>query len=883
MRNQKFIPAIIGAVLVIALISFVAFHFIFLDLFVDLWWYQSLKLESYFWLRLLYKYFLSGAVTITFFAIFFFHFWLASRYLGLNPPDDVLYNDDKRRRFQRFADVFMSGSVKVYTPISLALAIFVAIPFYNQWETSLLFFFGRNSGVTETIFGNDTSFYMLSYPIFMLIQKELLITASLIFSMVGILYWLEHVFVPNQNKEFPLGAKIHLTVLIGFVVAFVVWGFMLQRFSLLFNDTHEPVFFGPGFVDIRYKLPLIWLGIVTFLATAVSAILFIFSEKHRIKAPFLISFVAFLCVLGLPKVQFIPDLIQKLIVNPNPVRADGPFMQHNINATLDAYDLKNIKTVDMTIKPDATDDIVAWGTQQHFENIPVWDSGVLIHAYRQLQEIRPYYKFHSVDEDRYFITDHTRQVNLAAREVDISKLPNEAKNWENTHLRYTHGFGAVVSPAAQDADSPLVWFLRNLSMDSNVGFNVKYPDIYYGEGQYSYAIVPNKLKIMDISGSDTAMLNAYTGEGGIPIASLFRKALFSIFLKDEKIFFSTNITGQSKLKIRRNISERVNTLTPFLHLDKDPYLVIAQDRLYWIQDAFTLSNRYPISKPADDDFLEGHQQFNYIRNSVKIVVDAYDGDVDFYIADTSDAIIQAYSRAYPGLLKSLDEMPAELRKHLRYPRDLYYLQMKIYARYHQRDPALFYEQAETWSRANVRGKPVMPYYQTMDFGNCNNKEEFVMIDPMTPINRENLSMIGVAGIMDETKCGLEYKPGITVYRFGRNVQVNGPSQVEALINQDPLISEQFTLWDQGGSRIEMGRMITLPMGNNILYVQPVYIAATNNQIPQLIRVIVSIGNEVVMDRTLWAAFNRLKQIYAKRAVNSDGSATFKAIAAQGKN
>ncbi|MDD5266544.1 MAG: UPF0182 family protein [Methylococcales bacterium] len=883
MRNLKFIPAIIGATIVIAFISFVAFHFIFLDLFVDLWWYQSLKLEFYFWLRLLYKFFLAGGVTLVFFAIFFFHFWIASRYLGLNPPDDVLENDDKRRRFQRFADVFMSGSVKVYTPISLALAIFVAIPFYNQWETSLLFFFGRNSGVTETIYGNDTSFYMLSYPIFMLIQKELLITAILIFSMVGILYWLEHIFVPDQNKEFPLGSKVHLTVLIGFVVAFVVWGFMLQRFSLLYTGTHEPVFYGPGFVDIRYKLPLIWLGIVTFLATAITAILFIFSEKHRIKAPFLISFVAFLCVLGLPKVQFIPDLIQKFIVNPNPVKADGPFMQHNIDATLDAYDLKNIKTVDMTIKPDATQDIEAWGTQQHFENIPVWDSGVLIDVYKQLQEIRPYYKILSVDEDRYFVIDHTRQVNLAAREVDITKLPREAQNWENRHLRYTHGFGAVVSPAAQDADTPLLWFLHNLNMDSNVGFTVTYPDIYYGEGQYGYAIVPNNLKIMDIAGTDPGMAKAYHGEGGIPIASLFKKALFAIYLKDEKIFFSTNISRESKLKIRRNITERISILTPFLHLDKDPYLAIIKDRLYWIQDAYTLSNQYPISKPAEDDFLEGHQQFNYIRNSVKIIVDAYDGDVDFYIADPSDAIIQAYSRAYPGLFKSLDEMPVELRKHLRYPRDLYYLQMRVYAKYHQLDPSLFYEQAETWAQAHVRGKPVLPYYQTMDFGNCNNQEEFVMIDPMTPVNRDNLSMIGIAGIMDKSKCGLDYKPGITVYKFGRNVQVNGPAQIEALVNQDPLISEQFTLWDAGGSRIEMGRMITLPMGNNILYVQPVYIASTKNQIPQLIRVIVSIGNEVVMDRTLWSAFNRLKQIYAKRAANSDGSPTFKAIAAQGEN
>ena len=883
MRNLKFLPPLIGATLVIAIILYVAFYFIFLDLIVDLWWYQSLKLEAYFWLRLLYKFFLSGGVTLAFFAIFFFHFWIASRYLGLNPPDEVLNNSDKRRRFQRFADVFMSGSVKVYTPISLVLAIFVAIPFYYQWEASLLFFFGSDSGVTETVYGNDVSFYMLSYPIYMLIQKELLTTATLIFSMVGILYWLEHVFIPNQNKEYHIGAKIHLTVLIGFVVAFVVWGFMLQRFSLLYTDTHEPVFYGPGFIEIRYKLPLIWLGIVTFLATAVTAILFIFSEKHRIKTPLFISLTAFLIALGLPKVQFIPDLIQKLIVNPNPVKANKSLMQHNIDSTLDAYDLRNIKTIDLSIKLDATQDIDTWGTQKRFENIPVWDREYLIDSYKQLQEIRPYYKITSVDEDRYFILDHTRQVNLAAREVNISKLPPEAQNWENTHLRYTHGYGAVVTPAAQDANKPLVWYLRDLNMYSDVGFSIKNPEIYYGEGQYGYAIVPNSLNVVGIEGTDFSVEKNYTGEGGIPIPSLFRKALFAIYLKDEKIFFSTSITDKSRLKIRRNIAERISTLTPFLHLDKDPYLVINKDRFYWIQDAYTLSNWYPVSKPADDDFLEGHQKFNYIRNSVKVVVDAYDGNVDYYISDPSDAIIQAYSSAYPGLFKHMDEMPIELRKHLRYPRDLYYMQMKVYAKYHQRNPALFYEQAETWQFAHVRGQQVLPYYQTMDFGNCNNKEEFVMIDPMTPVNRNNLSMIGMAGTLDKTNCNLDYKPGLTVYKFGKDVQVNGPAQVEALIHQDPVISEQFTLWDQLGSQVKMGRMIILPIGNSILYVQPVYMVSTKTKIPELARVIVSIGNEVVMDKTLWSAFKRLKQTYIKDAADSDGTQTPKAIVDQGRD
>lgn len=875
MRNLKPLPALIGATLVGVILIYAAFYFIFLELFVDLWWYKSLKLEAYFWLRLLYKFFLSGAVTMGFFGIFFFHFWIASRYLGLNPPDEILNNADKRRRFQRFADTFMSGSAKIYTPVSLILAFFIAIPFYHQWETGLLYFFGGASGVAEPVYGQDIGFYLLSYPIYMLIQQELLTTAIMVFCMVGVLYWLEHIFVPHQSKEFPLGAKIHLVILMGFVVLFVVWGFMLKRFSLLYTDSHEPIFYGPGFTELRYQLPLIWLGIIAFLAVAISVGLFIFSEKHRTKGPTLISLAVFFSALGLSDVQFIPELLQTYIVNPNPVKMEKPFMQHNINATMDAYDLKNIKIIDLPIKLNAIDDIEAWSTQKHFENIPVWDREILIDTYRQMQAIRPYYTFLSVDEDRYFLRDHVRQVNLAAREMNISKLPLEAQNWENTHLRYTHGFGAVVTPAAQDAARPLLWYLRDLNLSSNIGLSVKHPDIYYGQEEYKYAIVPNKLDVVALSGSqdDPGMEGSYQGKSGIPIPSLFRKALFAFYFQDPKIFFSTNITKESRVLIRRNIVERIKTVTPFLHLDSDPYLVLTGDRFYWIQDAYTLSNRYPVSKPASDDFQDGEVEFNYIRNSVKIVVDAFEGDIQYYISDPSDVIIRAYDIAYPSLFKSIEEMPADLKSHLRYPRDLYYLQMKVYAKYHQQEPELFYQQAETWDFAKVQGQPVRPYYQTIDFGNCNNTEEFVMLNPMTPVNSNNLSMIGVAGIMDTKNCSTDYKPGITLYKFLKDVQVNGPAQVESLIEQSPEISAQFTLWDQGGSKLQLGRMIIMPMGNSVLYVQPVYIVSSINGIPELIRVIVSIGNEVVMDTNFWSAFNRLKQIYIKNAAESHGTGT----------
>ena len=337
--------------------------------------------------------------------------------------------------------------------------------------------------------------------------------------------------------------------------------------------------------------------------------------------------------------------------------------------------------------------------------------------------------------------------------------------------------------------------------------------------------------------------------------------MFAFYFKDEKLFFSTNITNDSKIKIHRNISERITKLTPFLHLDKDPYLVMTRDRFYWVQDAYTLSKHYPVAKPIDDVFQNEKQHFNYIRNSVKVIVDAFDGDVEYYLADEADPIINAYNNAYPSLFKSLTEMPAELRQHLRYPRDLFYIQMKMYAKYHQTTPELFYEQAETWDFAHVRENIVMPYYQTMDFGNCNDKEEFVLIEPMTPVNRNNLSMIGMAGIMDKERCNADYKPSITVYKFGKDTQVNGPAQIEALTQQVPEISEQFTLWGQYGSVIEMGRMVILPMGNTVLYVQPIYLGANKNAMPELTRVIVSIGNETIMDKTLPAAFERLKQIF----------------------
>lgn len=875
MRILKNLTTIIAATLGTLLVVYVAFYFVFLDLIVDYWWFQELRYESYFWLRLLYRFLLSGAVTLFFFAIFYLHFWLAARNMGFNPNQAVLQDEGKHQqlvlqdegkhnRYNRLSTLFMMLSTRFRTPVALALAIAIAIPIYKQWEMGLLYFFGGSAGIVEPVYGYDIGFYLLDYPLYLLIEVELLATAAIIFAMVAFQYWVQHTVIPGQAKKFPKAVKIHLAVLFGFVVLWVIWGFVLYRFSLLYVDRHEPVFSGPGYVEIRYHLPLIWLSILAFLAAAISLLFYFFTEKRRTKVPFLISIGIFITALGLQKVVFIPQMIENLIVKPNPVKTQGQFIQNNINATLDAYDLRKVETVDFRVTLDPTKDIEAWNTKRRFENIPVWDREFLADVYQQMQSIRPYYQFLEVDEGRYFFDGFKHQVNLAAREMNISKLPKEAQNWENTHLRFTHGYGAVVTPAAQDAGDPIIWYLRDLSMSSPVGFEVKHPDIYYGEEQYEYAIVPNKLDVVEISGTrpDPAIDTVYAGIGGIPIPSYFRKALLSFYFWDEKILFSANISRKSRLLIRRNIVDRINYLTPFLHLDSDPYLVVTKDRFYWVQDAYTRSSWYPASKLAEHDFLDGKKDFNYIRNSVKVVVDAYDGSTHFYVSDPSDVIIRTYDRAYPGVFRDIDEIPTELKQQLRYPRDLFYLQMKVYAKYHQTDPALFYQQAETWDFAHVRDKEVKPYYQTINLGHCGGEEEFVMINPMTPINNPNLSVIGIASVMDKEKCGQTFKKSITVYQFGKEVQVNGPSQVEALIEQDTVISAQLTLWDQRGSRVEMGRMIILPMDNSVLYVQPLYLISTRTRIPELARVIVSIGNEVIMDTTLWGAFSKLKERFA---------------------
>lgn len=836
------------------------------DFIVDYWWHEELDYGGYFWLKVLYRYILSGAVTGFFFLIFLLNFWAASRYLGV---DDEAINQTANRGDRPYGNWlrwFNSGSMRVYIPLSLILAILIAEPFYQQWDSALLFMFAPNAEIQDPIFNQDISFYLFSYPVFELIQVELLTAFTLLTLAITLLYWLEHRHPSVSGKVWPRGAKLHLHGLILITTLLVCWGFMLDRIKLLYTNAHEPQFFGPGFVELSYHLPLIWISALSLMAGVIAILVYYRSHKGLRTAGFLLSI--FIVSLGLRYINAIPYLLDRFLVKPNPVMAERQGMTNNIDATLAAYDLNDITTLDMSPNPVGAD-IFHPQIAEHLYNIPVWDPEFLDEVYQQLQGIRPYYRFPNVDIGRYTINGHLEQVNLSAREVNISSLPEAAKNWENTHLRYTHGYGAVMTPTAQDGESPMKWYLRDLNLNSTTGMSVDKPDIYFGEENLPYAIVPNKLNIVGISSFDEESSFNYTGKGGIVLNSLYRRLLMALHLRDEKLFLSTNISNKSRVLIHRNIIERMRQLTPFLHLDHDPYLVITPHRMYWIMDAYTSSNWYPAAKRTALHFNSESRatEFNYIRNSVKVVVDAFDGTVEYYVANPDDPIIRGYAKAFPGFFKDINTMPPTLKEHLRYPKDMFSAQMAVYARYHQAEPALFYEQAETWDFPRVNDLPMQPFYfTTYLLEGIQEPESFVLISPMTPIGRANLSGLAVAGT-PKVVHGV-YQKEVVLYRFGRDTQVEGPSQVSALIDQDPLIAQQFALWDQKGSHVLRGRIIVLPIGHSILYLQPVYISSTGStRIPELQRIILSMNNVVVMDASLENGIKRLQQTLQASAKN----------------
>jgi uncharacterized membrane protein (UPF0182 family) len=486
-------------------------------------------------------------------------------------------------------------------------------------------------------------------------------------------------------------------------------------------------------------------------------------------------------------------------------------------------------------------------------NIRIWDDRPLLTTYAQIQEIRTYYDFKDVDVDRYMINNELRQVMLSARELNFDNFPAQGRSWVNEHFQYTHGYGLTMSPVNMVTEEGLPeLFIQDIPPQSNVDIEITRPEIYYGEKTDRYVIVGGKLQEFDYPEGDANVQTTYSGKGGVDISSLYKRLLFSSYFRDIEILFTDYIDENSKILFRRTIQERVKKLAPFLLFDQDPYLVIAEEgRLFWVMDAYTGTDSYPYSEPVSigKTRRSSGYRYNYIRNSVKVVVDAYNGDVSFYVSDTTDPLIQMYQKIFPNTFKASDSMPKSIAAHLRYPVDFFNIQAKMFGLYHMTRPNVFYNKEDVWDLprelyGSDGGEQRMDSYYLIMKLPGEDKEEFVLLLPFVPSQKSNM-IAWLAARSDGEENG-----NLILYQFPKQKLIYGPRQIEARIDQDPVISQQITLWSQSGSRVVRGNLLVIPIEKSLLYVEPLYLQAQTSQLPELKRVIVSYDNKISMEESL---------------------------------
>ena len=546
-----------------------------------------------------------------------------------------------------------------------------------------------------------------------------------------------------------------------------------------------------------------------------------------------------------------PATFQRVYVKPNELELEAPYIQRSIALTQEAYNLRQIR-----VKPfPAEEGLTAQSLKDNratIDNIRLWDWQPLIDTYAQLQEIRTYYRFHDVDVDRYELDGSYQQVMLSARELESALLPPNAQTWVNLHVLFTHGNGVVMSPVTRKSTEGLpIFYLQDIPPVASGGPAVREPRIYFGQSANSYVIVKGSTPEFDYPKGKDNVYSTYDGVAGVAVGGIARRTLFAWYFDDPNILLSRYITGESRILFRRNVQELVRTIAPVLRLDRDRYMVVSNGRLFWMQDAYTTSSWFPYAQPVAGGT-------NYIRNSVKVVIDAYNGTVEFYVADPTDTIVATYQRIFPGLFKPFGAMPAELQKHIRYPEDLFHIQAQVYRAYHMDIPEVFYNREDLWQfprqATAIEGvaddAEMAPYYINMRLPGETRAEFFLML-PMLPSRRQNM-IAWLAARCDPPDYGK-----LIVYEFPKDKLVFGPSQIEARINQNTEISQQISLWNRMGSRVIRGNLLVVPIENSLLYVSPLYLRAKTGQLPELKRVIAAYGDRVVMDDTLPAALAAL--------------------------
>lgn len=827
-RKRRFLPIILIAIFVLICFS------IFVNFYTEVLWFESINYASVYWKSFNTEYFVWLAAFLIFLGFAYLNSKIASTAKPVFPNTSEALNE-----------IYKFKSPKLFLKALLfVVGLIMAGVASSSWMNILTFMNRESFGITDPIFGKDLEFYIFQLPLYFDIKSWLMAMLIINLLLVMLIYFYKQAFSFSIGKlSIAPKAQIHISVLLIGIFSLEIIAYWLRGFNLLYSS-RSSIFYGAGYTDINAQLVSYRIMMVVMGVCASLLIFSIVKKKWQVLIYALFVYIASLIAFTV----LYPVIVQKFIVEPNEQAKEMPYISNNISFTRSAYGLEKIEEKNFDINDNLSLESIT-NNNLTVKNIMLWDYRPLLTTYKQLQVIRTYYNFNDLDIDRYIINNDYRQVMISPREIDLNKLPSDAQTWVNKELIFTHGYGAVVSPVnVVTSEGMPVFFIKDIPPQSNSAIKIDRPEIYFGEMTKNPAIVKGNIAEFDYPVGDSNKYTYYQGDAGVSIGSFFRRVLFAWKYSDINYLVTNYITSQSKILYVRDITERVQKIAPFLYLDKDPYITIADGKLIWMFDAYTKTEYYPYSTPFEN-------KYNYIRNSVKITVDAYTGDVKFYLfKPEDDPIVRVYKKIFPDMFKSIDEMPPSIKTHLRYPQDLFDIQANIYQQYHMTESQIFYNKEDLWAVANEKyeGKvqPMESFYGIMKLPG-EKKEEFLMLVPFTPNKRDN--MIAWLSVRSD---GANYGK-LLVYKFPKKELIFGPMQVSARIDQDPDISAELTLWNQQGSRVSRGNLIVIPIENSLLYVQPLYLQATEGQMPELKKVIVAFGNKIKMENSLDEALTKI--------------------------
>ena len=842
MKSKSII--VLSALLFVALLALLS---LFLGYYGDWLWFQNMGFDAVFttilWAKI--------ALFFVFFLIFGIFAWgniaiarkrgSHTRSLNVLSPEQPL----------RPSDIVFSAKYAKYSwgAMILFFSFIMGSQASGMWQTFLQFLHASKFGVADPIFSKDAGFYVFRLPVYNFLQGWYLFGVVIVSIGVAASYFMDRSIGVQENRFYiNRNARPHLAVLGGLLFLGIALVFRLSLYGLMYSSSG--VAYGASYADVHAQIPAYWTVLITAMIVAILFFLMPFFNKWK----FLLYSIGvyFAVLIGFSWIY--PTVMEQYEVKPSELTKETPYILHNIEFTRLAFGLNKVEEKPFPVgQPMTYNDIKENNATIH--NVRLWDTRPLIETYKQLQEIRLYYNFKNVDVDRYDLQGNYTEVALAARELPASQLPGRASTWLNIHLKYTHGYGLVMSPVNEITEDGMPNLIVQNIPPSSIVLSITRPEIYYGEQTDQYVLVNTKTKEFDYPSGDQDVYASYQGTGGVQLSGLFRRLIYAWRFSDINILLTDYLTSESRIMFHRIITDRDNTIAPFLSYDSDPYLVVGQDgKLYWIQDAYTTSSMFPYSQPFYG--AQDYTGFNYIRNSVKVVIDAYNGDVSYYVIDPSDPLVQTYEKIFPTLFKPISEMPVFLKSHIRYPMDLFQIQAEMYRTFHMTNPQVFYNQEDLWSLPtevyNQNQQPMLPYYIIMRLPDTK-AEEFILMVPFTPSNKNNMAAWLCA------RCDSSNYGQLLEYSLSKDKLIYGPLQIDARINQKPDISSELTLWGQMGSSVIRGNLLVIPIEHSFLYVEPVYLQSEQSKMPELKRVIVALGSQLQMrdnlDDALRAVFS----------------------------